>query len=563
MLPGAIELGYIFLILPGLVLTFAPTVFLYTATFALVRRLLPIPRGSVLNVSAACSSLGLAILVTLPMAATDWLAFRMTASGDVAPHDRVVIRGDVLLDDDRTDTERVAGKLQVRCGPLCAALLDTPGVGTVTIAHKDHPISYRLVPKGAGTSTGTTPKRPEDIVEDLPEKPVSGDGRNPLADFAARKAQENTIIAHWGLRLANDVTLAVVPSPAHHDLTITLRSTVERYRYVLQVDVRDRAGHVLLRRQHVRAERVLVPPLLVHDTFHSNTWRLARTGIETSAPVSSLEVARPIRVLFEETTLARPSEPSAVVTSMRDRLAAALMQPGASTDLALADPWVATIDPLSVADDDLELLGKVIVDARVIELPQLCHAAGQKTVRAKLRGPIVAKLLNPATSPQLRDCLDGLVRGMPPGTFAVSTPDEVAMLHDQLLRLRAPGLVLRLADQGKAGVPELVRILQEDAHVDSRLTRRELTAVRRALAWLGPDAAGALPAVIALFDQPSTPLADHSGEMDGWRIAMVRMGRPVEDVPFPPSSTAEQSVQHLTHLKQAVERVDKLDDSGF
>jgi hypothetical protein len=144
---------------------------------------------------------------------------------------------------------------------------------------------------------------------------------------------------------------------------------------------------------------------------------------------------------------------------------------------------------------------------------------------------------------------------MPDGTFAVPTPDELALLHNPLLRLYAPGLVQRLADQGRAGVPELVRILQEDARAEPEARRKGvLRAVRRALIRLGPDAAGALPVVIALLDQPDTPLADNSNEMDEWRIAMVRIGRPIEDVPFEPRLTAEQIAQRRADLMRYVQR---------
>jgi hypothetical protein len=144
---------------------------------------------------------------------------------------------------------------------------------------------------------------------------------------------------------------------------------------------------------------------------------------------------------------------------------------------------------------------------------------------------------------------------------APSTPDELALLHNPLLRMNAPGRVQRLADQVKAGVPELVRILQEDVRVEPRATRKDvLAAVRRAFIRLGPDAASALPVVIELFDQGDTSLANSSNEMDEWRVAMVRMGRPIEDVPFPPWFTVEQTAQRRSEIMRRVERaLDHLD----
>jgi hypothetical protein len=557
-IPESVGLGLFLLAVPGFILALAPTVFLYTATFAIVRRyapafaavrrFLPITHPRALNLIAAVITLGLGVLAALPMALAGRWALSRAATGDVVPHNRVVIGGDVLLRNDDLPVEYVPGKRQIQCNALCAALLDTPGVGTVTMAHGGDSTSYRLLPKGEAGSNAMAPMRPQEILQYLPEKPVSDD---------ARMAQEKAIIARWDLRLASEVTLSMVPSPARHDLTITMTFTTSRGRdrvSVTQVDVRDREGRVLLRRQRVTAATVFVPLLLEPSNLpYKASWGLARSEVATGHGD-----IRPITVLFQETTLARPSERGEAVASMRDRLAAALLQPGAPADLALATPWLATIDWVHPTDGDIELLGKLLADVRVIDLPRLFEGVHVNTFRraAELRGAIVARLVNPATSPQLRNRLDHLLRLLPPGTFAVLTPDESAVLHDQPLRLNAPGLVRRLADQGKACVPELVRILQEDVRAEPSAKRRDmLAAVRQALIRLGPDAAGALPAVIELFDQPSTPLASDQDDMDRWRVAMVRIGRPIEQVPLPPAFTVEQIAQGRSDIMQTVKRI--------
>lgn len=555
-IPQSVALGFYLLIVPGLSLALAPTVFIYTATFAVVRRYLPITHAVTLNLVAAFIALGLGVLVALPMALAGRWAFNRAATGDVVPHAPVVIGGDVLLNNDETRVENIAGKREVPCEALCAALLDTPGVRTVTIAHKEVPTSYRLVPKAEAGSNARTPKSPEKILAYLPEKPFAGGQPDYEAIMAARKARDNAVTARWGLRLANDIRLSIVPPPQHHDLTITLTLTGPSGFHELtvkQAEVRDREGRVLLRRQHVTAEPVFLPLLVFpRDPFGSSSWTLARGWRATSDRLAGVSA---ITALFDGTTLARPSEPEAVtsmVAGIRDRLAAALMQPGAPADLSLANPWLETINWHSINDDDLELLGKLIADTRVIDLPRLDEGA-INSVRPELRGAIVARLVNPATLPQLRKRLDSLVQYMPPGTFAVSTPDELTLLHNPLLRMSAPGLVLHLADQGKAGVPELVRILQEDVRVEPRTMREDvIAAVRRAFMRLGPDAASALPVVIELYDQGGTLLAYGSSEKDEWRVAMVLMGRPLEDVPFETGLTFEKIAQHRTELMRTV-----------
>lgn len=564
-IPQLVFFGFLLLIVPGLILLIAPTVFLYTATFAIARRWLPVTRPRARDLIAAVITLGLGVAVTLPMALPARQAFHLATKGNVRPHDRVVIRGDVLLDSDRTPTEGGDLDWRVPCHALCAALLDTPGVTSVTLAGTDDhggnavkPISYRLLPRGEAGSDGVAPKKPEQILQYLPEKQVTG---VPEVVIAARKARENAVISHWALRLANEVTLSIVPPPRHHDLTIKMTTASGHDAhgiFVKQLDVRDRDGRALLRREYANVDVLVVPLALEpNDLLGRPSWRLARTMLQSG----DFAGGEPIKVLFDETTLARPPEPGDGaaggrrddVNGIHDRLAAALLQPGAQPDLALATPWLATLDWIS-KNHDYELLGKLIADARVTDLrPLFDNVRGP--VRPVLRGAIIARLINPATSPEMRSGLDNLVRLMAPGTFSAPTPDETALLHDQSMRLNLPHLVERLSDQGQAGVPELVRILQADVRVESWPKRQSIVeAVCRAFVRLGPDAAGALPAVLELFDQPHSPLADNSSHRSWWRIAMVRMGLPIEAVPFPPQFTAKEIAQGRSDTVEAAER---------
>ena len=87
-MPSLVGIGFWLLVVPGFILALAPTVFIYTATFAIVRRWLPITHVVALNLIAAFITLGLGVLVTLPMALAGWLAFNLAATGDVVPHNR-------------------------------------------------------------------------------------------------------------------------------------------------------------------------------------------------------------------------------------------------------------------------------------------------------------------------------------------------------------------------------------------------------------------------------------------------------------------------------------------
>ena len=116
--PQLVGFGMFLLILPGVILALAPTVFIYTATFAIARRYLPITRAVALNLTAVFITLGLGVLATLPFAVAGWLAFNQAAIGDVAPQDRVVIGGDVLLNNEEAPGEYIAEDLGLPVHPL-------------------------------------------------------------------------------------------------------------------------------------------------------------------------------------------------------------------------------------------------------------------------------------------------------------------------------------------------------------------------------------------------------------------------------------------------------------
>src|SRR5262249_4954211 len=159
-------------------------------------------------------------------------------------------------------------------------------------------------------SNTMAPTSPEEILDYLPDKSASGSAPSMealMASRAAYKAQQNAIISHWGLRLASEVTLVAVPAPQQHDLTITISHPIPQGRCDVAVnegEVRDGQGSVLLRRQHVTAQVVFTPLLLLPYDLPRAKWGWARKEIATG---DSLGDTKPITALFEDTTLARPS----------------------------------------------------------------------------------------------------------------------------------------------------------------------------------------------------------------------------------------------------------------
>jgi hypothetical protein len=268
----AVALGLFMLIIPGLLLAMAPTVFLYTLTFAGVRLLLVWRGASAATACAVLISVGLGVVAALLMASAGRRAFDAALTGDVIPPSRLSIAGDILVNYSDTPTQNIAGKPRVPCEAFCAALLDTLSVRSVTIAGIDQwgkpvePATYRLLPKHEAPHNELTLRNPHYILDSFPEVSKRGEGYGS-DNYKARSA---AVEAYWALRLAGEVTLSLGAVPEQFDQTIAIRSPeVQGFHSIEtdQFDLRDRDGRILLRRQRVTARPVSVPLRLT--PFHA------------------------------------------------------------------------------------------------------------------------------------------------------------------------------------------------------------------------------------------------------------------------------------------------------
>src|SRR4051794_16213370 len=126
--PGVLTVS-MFLIIPGLFLIAAPTIFLYSAMFAVFRRLLVMSSGLKRDVIAGLCSLLLGWTLALPGAVVGRSAFARASLPEVQPASPVKLSGNVRVEVPKFGS----GKLDFSesCNALCAALLDTPDVQSV------------------------------------------------------------------------------------------------------------------------------------------------------------------------------------------------------------------------------------------------------------------------------------------------------------------------------------------------------------------------------------------------------------------------------------------------
>jgi hypothetical protein len=565
LIPGSVVLGLFLGVLPGLILAVAPTVFLYSAAFALLRnvlrRRLPNLGRTAVNTAAAGLAVTAGFALTAPAALDGQRAVAAATKNDVTPPHPLRIEGDVRLDRFGGGWPRVNRSKTEACDALCAALLDTSGVRSVTIGGNSSsgvsvaPWTYRLIRKSQARDATLTPADPAAIVDHLPapghEKSTGPDRWKGVLD--AKKALKDSLTAQWSLRLANEESLVLEPPPNRFDWTVAIRETNGQGRHrigVAELEIADAGGVVRLRHQHVTAAPIAVPlHVAPAGPLMDRGFEIGRRSIHTGPRYFDF---KPVEMLFRETTLRRPTTDERVVVRLREAVASSAAAPGERA--AVVAPWLATLDWQRLNDRDIDVLARLIADPRATGLERLYDGAA-KHVSPHLRQPIALRLLEASTDDKLRGTLNTLVRNMPPGTYAELLPEEKALLADRTLRLRSSALVARLSDQGAAAVPLLLNLLNEDVRVEPWAKRQRILAdIRRAFSRLGREAESALPTVERLFDLRHSPLTNSSGDADAWRVAMVRMGKPVDTLTFPAHFSADIVARDREHIRKKAEK---------
>jgi hypothetical protein len=556
--PGAVVVGMYLLVLPGLALAIAPTLFLYTAAFAVIRRYLPYFKGLKRDSIALLLTAGLGIGLALPMGLLGRSAFELADSGDVMAKAPVVLNGDIALKRSRAyDTPRDA------CDAVCAALLDTPGVTSVTLVWQDGadtipaPKTFQLVAKSLATANSLAPNTPERILDFVPKPEKQNPekrsfNQNWQAEADAAQARRNAVAASWALRLARTQSLITAKTPTKFDQTIEIdegRETGQHKISVTKIEFRNAQNAAIFRKQHVTAKPILIPLVIWPENLMMDRGFVAARHYLHSEP-RYFEL-KAIETLFAQTNLAQPKISSTSVLDMRDTLAAAYAT-NKPVALELVVPWIATLKWDNLEKPETDLLGKLITDIRVQEFGRRLYDGAQDKVSPELRAPIITRLLTTATPDALWNNLDDLIRHMPPGTFAEMTADENKLLETQALRVKTEALVERLADRGEKSVPQLVQILQQDLRLPHWRNQWIEKAVQSALIRLGPQAASALPTIEQMYTRSDSPFHGEWRNMQRWQIAMVRMGKPMAELSFSKNNTPAQTAQDRDFIQREV-----------
>ena len=326
--PELVVFGYFLLIVPGLVLTFAPTAFIYFAVTAVVRRLLPIASSMTATAVAFGVTLLLGWAVMQPFRSAAMSAYHADELPDVLPNQAIELDGHVRME--RPDQRREPG-----CDYLSLAVLDSPGVEsltTVTVgrgrpSNTQPSAAYALVSAKTDTAAGIFPSKPGQIVREYPPLVQANRGMKVIT---ASKAVE----ANWAMRLAgqerlreaNPVESEVADWVIRIDSQSNYRTSILR-----RITILDSKGTIRFRKSY---RKQAVPARMFYFGFQGS---MAGGPVSASFHVGRQFLESGERSLKPETALLQaikfpvPPCDEKALELLRDQTVQALNDPAATT----------------------------------------------------------------------------------------------------------------------------------------------------------------------------------------------------------------------------------------
>jgi hypothetical protein len=577
--PWLVIIGAMALIVPGIILGALPSAFLYGACFALVW--FPLQRRSDPWLAAGVAALvTFTTLYLVPVPGNRVTAARHAAelASDIDPPGKIALAGHVRIDNVtlmREPGRRAPGGRASRparplppdhfaksrsCGPLCAALLFTPGVLSVTVNDVNEPADEDEV-----SSRAVTFRRVPRATCEASLIP-GNDGYTGWPDTLESVRQR------WALRLSTSDCIVGEPPAASPELRIVasrIRSPLRRSgesesRYTVggrpvsveRLEIFAPGGDLLLRRTEARAS-VAVRPLLILPEGDMSTFAF---GVATKpiGPRHS-DGLRAAAVLLEHTTLSLDGDTGELPSEIRSRLRAVVADasvPKEDAAFRLVRPFFDAMSRSGVEPSDVALVRGLIADPRVGDFGGIHQAiAALGPNGGVLRDAIVARIrsADPGTSSGVA-LLGSALASMPAGIFAEASADESALLRDVERRGMARGLIVRQADRGGAAASPLADMIAE--HLSLAKAAREdrsrrtgfrdnmdvVHAARDGLCRIGRAGSSVLAFLDALDEQGLVPpmLRDDRA----WQFMLARLGKPIETIGKPDNLSGDQPAFH-------------------
>ncbi len=244
--PGLVVAGYVLLLVPGLVLQWMPTVFLYLLATFLIGKMLPVANPLLAHAAAFAIAFMVASLAVQPLKWNAERAFTAARAQAIVPERKLSPGGDILFE--RIDT--LGATFAPACDALCLALLDQPAVRSVTMAANGQRITYRLIDVDPGDAAAPASAQPYD-----PGMIAS------LLDLENAAATRESIASAWSERLSGTERLVKTATPERFEWRLTSRTQSPRADpAIFRAEIAGPGGEIVFRKGLVRHRIPTAPP---------------------------------------------------------------------------------------------------------------------------------------------------------------------------------------------------------------------------------------------------------------------------------------------------------------
>lgn len=553
--PALVALGYVALILPGLILAAMPTIGCYSLAFAagwfLSRHWHPV--AGVVAGLAAMHGVANALPQRINTPTHRYVATAIEQ--DHLPASPVEMNGVVAIRQDETPWHN---STEAHCDDLCLHLLFHGDADSVVMAPLDltgprkpplmQPRRWSIEKstdpcpqferREISRWRGWPPTRIEDgLAERVRERIGNGEC---LVSEPGDPASAWIVIERSSFELGGDRRdlnrMSLATSPAFGE-----RLVVSRRRGDEVVEVG--------RQTHAVTRELAMPLHAVPYGFENIAFDWARTSPNPEDYDNVAVLQRMVRFRQEV-----PAGLSA--DSLRRALESALRDPTLKRGdprFDLAARVISDVVKRGMQPHDQDLLLAALRDRRVMDFPHSWDIVPALGVEAlELREVLLERLRDLPYEYRYREAANRFDSGstfMPAGAYREPSALLLSLLEDPARRRWMDRTIVRLADGGKDAVPLLLRIVEDSlAHIDAKSRDRDLFEDTRsaatALCRIGADAASALPTLERMV---GTPAAAGLPRGDAWVVTQVRLGRPLESFPRPANVSGpwHQRIRHL------------------
>lgn len=556
--PMLVVLGFVALIIPGLMLLSTPTLFVYLAATIGFQLVLPKKLGWGVIPIAILLAFGVSWLIMQPQRSAAITEFQAELLPDILPDEPVRLNGNVYVEN---------GELyrDPECDYLCAMLLDLPGVKSVTIENTNSKIgsvthsvaAFALVRPGADAAPGVLPSNPGQLVRKH-RGPAIGRILNEMGSFDAEKALD----AHWALRLAGAERIDVVePTPSEKaDWIVRLVSIdTEKHPHIKRIEIVRAGSDVQYRKSHVSH---FVPSRFLYFGFNvkfgSGTISDASFGLGGSTWKSPGEEFDLEPTLLEAIEIPRLADLANTRERLRREVQLAIDDPNATpARLELARRWLALFF-YNATKDDYALIARIVGDRRIKDLAvPLRNVFHMGKTPDELSIAYAQRITFDDSTHEERAELAAALASMSPGIFANPDPAHLEIWTRPELYEQAAPFLSRLADLGAQRALPMLNDALDHVTTNKFWTEqsRMVNGIREAYASLGPAAKQDAPRITELILQRESPIASSFDDVQAWRLVLARMGVPLEELPFFSKTNQDEIDRIKSEIREQLQRV--------